>query len=867
MQSGLDTAFFDIYFKRGGVISSSFLEGNITHREEVLRQCEKFILELRKRVDTMTTLNDKAKAEKELLESEAFTWGLFVKFIKADVKKDKLANDPSLIIKDQFYKRFTEIYKENKGSLPAHHQLKQDDSYIPLSQYELIRDIITNNELIFYLTYIVDWLSSTGFFDEYNVIAPLNLQHIKNNLNNGDLEPDSLFKESSGLDERSRYEHKKLMKAVFEYLRCGKIIEAYSLLINHKQTWRAATLEGGLPFHDFLSADQIKRQKSNPRDFLKTVEEDAEETCILDFMKTKEWSATLNMRKALYPDQTKSEGFSETFGNANWLLWLINCWNLSTAKDVNSYERGIYSILGCNADALKQTFREERSSYWYDNLWAELRSLTYLDIIKRYVKLYDFFEDRIPQAEVNGDDTKAILRSNENNGFRKALNEKGLVEYEIKELLKKMDTNEEFENYNRVQLKLIESKIYSVLDRKLEHWNQLFKYVANLSHSLYETSEDQSFIGHKLRFCAYFLKMVEKLGIFTEDLPNFSDKVMGYYVRYLIKGNSAGYVIPLYAQMNSDQAKITEIAAFLAGIDNHELRKQHNRELEEYAPNLLQDIIKEIFAINRRGAIQNDLETQKKRFESLRWLNLNDNQLQDAVKEGLQLIRLFLIEDNIEAAIKLKVELVDVIFTRYQTKNRGEINDQSFQNALEEKREHDRLFDAYLAFGNYKNFMSNDFVTSDFRSASSLSKSKGGNQQHNPVNDAIIKILISLFGQNKEKRNVIYNIFNLLTSPENFTRADELRQIQRLWAFRLITWLIQIYENNIELSRAEELLTNVSNPDSDCLELIDPEDKKVMIQRLATLMINDSGFIASLLIGNQSENTEMETEQQQQAFN
>jgi len=52
MQSGLDTAFFDIYFKRGGVISSTFLEGNITRREEVLRQCEKFILELRKRVDT-----------------------------------------------------------------------------------------------------------------------------------------------------------------------------------------------------------------------------------------------------------------------------------------------------------------------------------------------------------------------------------------------------------------------------------------------------------------------------------------------------------------------------------------------------------------------------------------------------------------------------------------------------------------------------------------------------------------------------------------------------------------------------------------------------------------------------------------------
>jgi len=40
---------------------------------------------------------------------------------------------------------------------------------------------------------------------------------------------------------------------------------------------------------------------------------------------------------------------------------------------VDAYEKGIYSILGCNADALKQFFRGERSSYWYDMLWAELR--------------------------------------------------------------------------------------------------------------------------------------------------------------------------------------------------------------------------------------------------------------------------------------------------------------------------------------------------------------------------------------------------------------------------------------------------------------------------------------------------------------
>jgi len=147
------------------------------------------------------------------------------------------------------------------------------------------------------------------------------------------------------------------------------------------------------------------------------------------------------------------------------------------------------------------------------------------------------------------------------------LTERGLLEDEVKELLRDLDTNDELNNYSRLQLKLIESKLYSIVDKTPSHWNNVFTYMRKLSHFVSENSENQKLIGHKLRFTAYFLKMMEKLGLEFGSLRESADEAMNNYVRYLVKENATNFVIPLYNELNFEKLKIEGIAAFLATID------------------------------------------------------------------------------------------------------------------------------------------------------------------------------------------------------------------------------------------------------------------------------------------------------------
>lgn len=130
-----------------------------------------------------------------------------------------------------------------------------------------------------------------------------------------------------------------------------------------------------------------------------------------------------------------------------------------------------------------------------------------------------------------------------------------------------MDANEDLNNYNRLQLKLIESKVYSIIDKNRNPWNLVFRYLNSLSTSWSNSQENHKFVGHKLRFCAFFLKTVQKLGIVTESLTEIADTAMYNYIKYLIKENETNNVIYLFSQISHDELKIKGIANFLAQIE------------------------------------------------------------------------------------------------------------------------------------------------------------------------------------------------------------------------------------------------------------------------------------------------------------
>ena len=96
-----------------------------------------------------------------------------------------------------------------------------------------------------------------------------------------------------------RYEHSRLMKLVYDYIRAGKIDKAGEILNYCNQMWRGVTINGGLPYHDFLVSDKILLKEYYNNDFLlfsKESEDDIKITNLLDIMKTREWLMVVNKR-------------------------------------------------------------------------------------------------------------------------------------------------------------------------------------------------------------------------------------------------------------------------------------------------------------------------------------------------------------------------------------------------------------------------------------------------------------------------------------------------------------------------------------------------------------------------------------------
>lgn len=192
-----------------------------------------------------------------------------------------------------------------------------DPDSLPTSQLDLIDDIITTSEELVALHFLINWLNTTKADVDYTYVVPLNFSKTlqgQHDYNNGKqtLEPDFLFNNTKGvdllkenfkgqhstfhLDQVTVNDHMKLLKKCFELLRSGDYIEAYKTLSNNNMGWRAVTLSGGLPFHDFKIYDQ-RDQVSCRRE----AELEKKRRFLLDFMQTKEWSDTLEARDNFYP--------------------------------------------------------------------------------------------------------------------------------------------------------------------------------------------------------------------------------------------------------------------------------------------------------------------------------------------------------------------------------------------------------------------------------------------------------------------------------------------------------------------------------------------------------------------------------------
>lgn len=241
-----------------------------------------------------------------LLTSELKSWKLLKNLIKAKKRHTKVSADSNKLGgKIEFYRKFKELFEGAR----SFEEIKQKlysllDSACPLSQYELIKDIITFDPVLLYMLHIVNWLNKTEEKSIEGGFVPITFTKVKEENPNALLDPDFIFKQDSPLDRRMRYENQRLLRQAVNYLRRGMVQKTDDLFERSNLIWRSVIINGGLPYHDFFFADTCKLAPISSNEefekFIRDAQAEANDAPILDFMKNKEWSTTLQSRYLNY---------------------------------------------------------------------------------------------------------------------------------------------------------------------------------------------------------------------------------------------------------------------------------------------------------------------------------------------------------------------------------------------------------------------------------------------------------------------------------------------------------------------------------------------------------------------------------------
>lgn len=151
------------------------------------------------------------------------------------------------------------------------------------------------------------------------------------------LDPDAVLREGDEhVVEDDAEDEAELMKSVWRFVRAGKVSDAVDLCIRAGQSWRAASLSGGVP---------LGVSESNER---------------------------------------RDESALERWGNPYRALWKTTCWKFSEAKPqlsltkgssllARQYEEIVYAALSGNVEAIAKSPLCES---WEDHIWAYLSAMT-----------------------------------------------------------------------------------------------------------------------------------------------------------------------------------------------------------------------------------------------------------------------------------------------------------------------------------------------------------------------------------------------------------------------------------------------------------------------------------------------------------
>lgn len=227
-----------------------------------------------------------------------------------------------------------------------------DDNQLPPSSatdFQLVQHLLTTSESMADAAIVRNWLEKTA--PSFQPVSPrkggwyLTQAEIKNKTrplqqkpNNiiTELDPDAVYRQEKRLVPEDEMFENRLLRTIYFLIRRGKIEEAITLVSSSDQSWRAASIRGGLYFRD----PKLENNDFEGLSYDLDCEDDA--------------------------NTVMGDEFSDVpAGNLNRFLWKSTCYAISKESKNPKYERALYAILCGDLDTLLQACET-----WEDYLWA-----------------------------------------------------------------------------------------------------------------------------------------------------------------------------------------------------------------------------------------------------------------------------------------------------------------------------------------------------------------------------------------------------------------------------------------------------------------------------------------------------------------
>lgn len=453
------------------------------------------------------------------------------------------------------------------------------------------------------------------------------------------LDPDAVSRGEGGLELEDATYEKALLRTLFEYARAGRLDAAFDLCHQTDQSWRAATLRGGMLYHD-------------P-------------------------AVSLDLQDV-----------DRVVGNRNRSLWKSACKKLAANPNLDEFERALYGSLAGELQSVANV-----SQSWEEFLWAHVNAKLEGAVDAKLDERHSWWSQEA-DVELFGDGEHGAVKlaqtcSSISSANATAASAGGAAGGASKAEAELGSLNGVFDKLSQTQshsIHLQANNPYRLVQRSVISNNlpELFNRFADNLGDMQAALEPATF-ARLLRFFAHVILYLRLLSI---SLPDFAcNTILSCYVQVLEAAGETD-LVAMYASSLEPQSATRSYAKFLGSMDvnasrdakAHALRQaeEHNLDLAAVARCTVEMVFDELFptimsdfdeptgfggALKTRAgtgkldALKFDVRqdaNEEALVRAIDWLTFDPSTYADAITQSNALTRLFLSTGRLHAAKVLR---------------------------------------------------------------------------------------------------------------------------------------------------------------------------------------------------------------------